>query len=243
MKRTILIFAAALFFTLPLSAVGENSLTLLWEADTSVPPFYRGKPLPSSGSTVRVVALPEISAGGKAVKVEDLTFNWTKDEKNITSASGKSKNILVFAAGPEGGVHRVSVSAASADGKTKVSREVLIRVSAPKLVIYEDDPLAGVNYRRAAEEEINLFQPEITLVAEPFFFSRGGLGRGLEYDWRLDGKKIITDPANQPLITFVAPTEGSGENSITVLAKNLANPLQSARRQFKIRFGIFDFSF
>ena len=45
------------------------SLDLLWEANSYVPPFYQGRALPGSGSTIRVMAL-EDSAGKRSPEVE-----------------------------------------------------------------------------------------------------------------------------------------------------------------------------
>lgn len=244
MKKVFIVIAA--FFLLPLSAAAAalTEIDLLWEADVYTPPFYLGHSRASPQSTVRVVALPNfVTAGGKKIKTEELNFAWVKDLKNISSQSGPGQNILTYTAEASGS-NRISVTVSTRDGSLTDERNLTINVSPPKLVLYEDDPLTGVTYHQALGQELNLDQPEISIVAEPFFFDwTAGLEKKIDYDWRLNDKKIISNPAEQKVATFAVPEGGQGSNLITVLAKNTKNTLQSARRNLVIKFGQWEFNF
>lgn len=239
--------AIAIFLLLPLLAAAAAPVTeidLLWEADTYTPPFYRGHSQTTPKSTVLVVAVPDFrTAGGKRLKTEELKFEWVKDLKVISTASGLGKNILRFTA--EGsGANQITVAVSWPKGELKVEKSLTVAITAPKLVLFEDDPLTGITYHRAVSQELNLAKPEITLVAEPFFFDQAAVGaKKIDYDWRLNGRKIVSQPMDQRLATFAVPEGGQGENIIEVLAKNTGNVLQSARRRLIIKFNQLGFDF
>jgi len=71
------------------------TVDLLWQAYTYTPAWYKGKPLPSSTSDVKIVAVPYFkTAGGEMLSASDLTYNWNLNYKNIGSASGYGKTSL-----------------------------------------------------------------------------------------------------------------------------------------------------
>jgi hypothetical protein len=61
---------------------------LLWEADTTVPPPYRGKPLYSAGSNLRIVAFPTVYSGNARVTQGALSYQWSYKEDPLTDQSG-----------------------------------------------------------------------------------------------------------------------------------------------------------
>jgi hypothetical protein len=66
--------------------VRPSSMVMLWQAtDSYIPPFYKGKALPTPESEVRVVAMPEIKSSSKNtswIDPKNLTYTWQKDNKN-----------------------------------------------------------------------------------------------------------------------------------------------------------------
>src|SRR3989344_8042891 len=68
-------------------------LALLWQAnDSYVPPFYKGKALPSSGTEIKVVAMPEIRVGATTANPKTLSYDWKKNYSNSPADSGYGKN-------------------------------------------------------------------------------------------------------------------------------------------------------
>lgn len=220
--------ASALFAVtlIPITASATNDLGLLWETNTYTPPFYQGRALPSPGSTVRVIAFPT-GKNGQVVQTENLEFVWEKDFRLLTSASGQGRDTLTFRA--ENGPHKVKVTVDSTTLSRPLSQTITIPVNSPEVLLYEDDPLLGVNYNQSIPQNIELLKSEITLVAEPYFFSLLESKTGkLEYSWLLNDKQIITDPANQPRVTLLKPSGGTGENELEIIVRNLDAFLQRA---------------
>src|SRR3989338_8759270 len=85
-------------------------MALLWQAnDSYVPPFYRGKALPSTGGEIKIVALPE----AKGTSPRNLVYNWKKDYTNDAPASGYGKNFYLFTQYYLEDANTVSVAAAT----------------------------------------------------------------------------------------------------------------------------------
>src|ERR1035437_8597866 len=72
-------------------------MILLWQAnDSYVPPFYRGKALPTPDSEIKVVAMPEIKSGSSLVDPTNMTYAWKQDYNNMQDASGYGKNSFSY---------------------------------------------------------------------------------------------------------------------------------------------------
>jgi len=71
-------------------------VTLLWEADTYKPPFYKGHSNAAFGSTFRVTAIPEFfDKKGIRMNPKDLIYTWKKNYEVVGSASGYGKDSFI----------------------------------------------------------------------------------------------------------------------------------------------------
>jgi len=67
---------------------------LLWESNSTVPPFYEGKALASKQSVIKIVAVPNIiDLNGKKISSKNLVYRWKKDWQVLGSLSGFGKNV------------------------------------------------------------------------------------------------------------------------------------------------------
>src|SRR3989344_3819496 len=77
--------------------VRPSNTLLLWQAiDSYVPPFYRGKALPSPDSRIKVVAMPEIKIGSGIANASDMAYSWKLDYTNDQAGSGYGKSFFIF---------------------------------------------------------------------------------------------------------------------------------------------------
>ncbi len=77
--------------------IRPSVMVLLWQAlDSYVPPFYRGKALPSIGSEIKVVAMPEIKNKTRTVNPRNMTYAWKNNYTNDAEGSGYGKNFFVY---------------------------------------------------------------------------------------------------------------------------------------------------
>src|SRR3990167_3192742 len=67
-------------------------MVLLWQAnDSYVPPFYKGRALPTPDSEVKVVAMPEIKSGSGFVDSKKMTPIWEQFGNRLFLADTKFK--------------------------------------------------------------------------------------------------------------------------------------------------------
>ena len=74
--------------------VKPMSADILWQAtDSTVPPFYRGKAMPTSESEVKFVAIPDVqSTSGGLISGRSLVYDWSENYNADAADSGYGKD-------------------------------------------------------------------------------------------------------------------------------------------------------
>lgn len=210
-------------------------LTLLWEADTYTPPFYKGKPLASYQSRVRAIAIPDAMNTKDAVKADTLSYVWSQNGYAVSEASGYAKNSYTFTAPRPYEDMRINASASPLTGGALSEFSLSLPVADPFVLFYEDNPLLGVRYGRPLVGEFSLTEKDVSVRAEPFFFSNErGEAPLFDYTWELNGKVA----QNYGRSILLRNTEGAvGESLITFGIRGTVKTFQSASQSLKIKFG------
>ncbi|MES2203118.1 MAG: hypothetical protein V4474_02250 [Patescibacteria group bacterium] len=216
-----------------------STVNLVWESDTTVPPLFLGKPLYSAGSPLRVLALPVIYAGKARVAASVLSYQWTVDDQADTSDSGLGRSVLAFAGDQLKTGEDVAVDVYY--GSAKVAHgEVVIPATSPALVLYERDPLRGLLTDSAFPASINLLGKEITLQAQPFYFSAPDFRAGnLTYAWQLNGTDASGPDSASGILTLRQTGSGTGAAAIGVSLQNYGADsfVQQAQTSLQLVFG------
>ncbi len=216
-----------------------SAINLVWEADTTVPPLYKGKALYSGGSTVKVVAFPNIVVNGKNFAVSSLSFQWTLDGDPLPNQSGLGKNSLTFTGSQLQPEEDVSVDVYY--GASKVGHsDIVIPASAPQILLYDKDPLRGLLYDVALPSAISLGTNEFSVQATPYYFANSSLKAGsLTYAWTLNGNDTSGPSAAQGLLTLRQTGSGTGSAVVGVALQNNDNDklVQAANTAVQIIFG------
>lgn len=216
-----------------------STVDLVWEADTSVPPLYRGHALYSAGSDLTVVAFPTVVVGGKKIAAQSLSYQWTLNDNPAPQSSGTGKYIFSFTGDQLNQGEDVSVDVYLGSQKVGYG-EVTIPVSQPKLLLYNKDALRGVVWDRALPAAISLAAKEITVQAQPYFFSTGALLDGsLGWTWTLDDSPITGPYTSQGLLTLrqTGTTQGSANLTVAVQNNSDTQLIQSAQAALQLVFG------
>lgn len=204
-------FATAIAFIRPVE------LDLLWEADSYVPPFYRGRALPSAGTSLRLEAIPRFVQDGKQIPAGDIVFTWRRDGYVIQPVSGRGKSTAVIAAPPLFGAETISVEAITLDGRLGGAVSARISSVEPRLMLYQDHPVFGIAYHRALAAEDQIPEIEVTLAAVPYFAeAKHPDDEALVYDWRINGTKVERNPERPSTLTINA--SGSTGQALIELA-------------------------
>lgn len=214
-------------------------INLVWEADTSVPPRHKGKALYSAGSSYKVVALPSVMVNDARISASALSYQWTRADEAVPEQSGLGRSVLALTGDQLQGSEDIAVDVyygTALVGKGAVS----ILTSAPKIVLYERDPLRGVQYDTALPAGISLTAKEITVQAEPYYFSNRTKNSGLiPYAWTLGGDEVVGPDSARGILTLRQTGAGTGGALIGVSMQN-NNPdqfVQNASTMLQLVFG------
>jgi len=210
-------------------------VSLLMEADTYVPPGYKGARLPSPSSLVKVVAKPNFVINGNKLNSEDLNFQWRRNGTIIES--GRGADVLVYNINNDGLEERVEVLVSAPNYGSRATETIIIRPVDPEVLIYENRPLIGTNHNQMIPEKINLVSNVISLKAEPFYFPGHVLNRLIGFRWLLNGNVIQPNTSNPTQITLQRPVEASGSAIIRVDAVNTINSRINSHREIEVFFG------
>ena len=218
--------------------VRPAGVDLVWEADSYVPPFYKGKALYGYQGLITVIAVPNIiGSNGVKINPNNLTYKWIKDSKVLGGVSGYGKNKFSFSQSVLSHSPEIEVEVMSSDKKIKASGSIVLEPIEPKVVIYENNPLYGIIYEKALEGEFKLNGSEITLTAMPYFFSKDDAGgQKIKYDWNMNGRNINSNQ-NAKQTTFRNAQNTKGSTRISVDLQNDNRELQSARTDVLLNFG------
>lgn len=211
------------------SSVTASRLTLVVEPYTTTPFWYQGRALPTVGSQVRVVALPQT---GTTASADSYTYTWRLNDTVLNGGGvrGQFANVITM---PYGRSATLTVDASDQNGKTVAQRSVSIPSVEAEVYFYELNPLRGLS-RLAITPQTPLVGSEMTVRAEAFYVG-GGTQDELEYQWKIDGRQV-DNPADDPQTITFQNGGGIGNFRIDFAIRSTRNLLQGAENYFNIVF-------
>ena len=208
---------------------------LIWESNSSTPPFYKGKALVPKQSIVKIVAVPNIiDLEGRRIDPKNLIYKWKKNWEVLGSLSGFGKNIYLFDSSKTFRDNIITVDVQTLDGKFRATKSIKLSFCQPKIIFYKDAPLLGIMFENAITDKFKLKEDEVTFFAQPFFFSKSDIFNNLELEWFMNGKKIKKSLGN--ILTFKRPID-KGFSLVDLKIQNINRFLQFATGSFQIEFG------
>jgi len=211
--------------------INPSEIDIMWESvDGYTPPFYKGKSLPSSGSVIKVVAIPNtntIKYGSGS-----LEYKWKNNDKTIEEASGYNKNSYIFKNSILNKTNEIKVIASSVSGNYGAERSISIPVFDPKLIFYKKSPTEGIFYNESLNKEYYMQDSEITLIAEPYYLSLNNNNNSFSYEWQINND-IVSTPSKERELT-IRPTSRKGIINIDLTMEDLSGLFQIAKNKLKI---------
>lgn len=227
------------------AAAAENTVDLLWEADTQTPIFYHGRALSVKDSLVKLTAVANLfhPQTGAPLPREKLDYQWEKDGKAVRSVSGVGKNTISFYAGPgKNNFLRVTVTdpGTGRDDQSVATATTKIDVTAPKIVWYEKTPAGKINYRRALGDQLSLARGEFDLWAEAYYFpAKSQAGGQLTWSWFYNNQAVSSNPDQPNLMKLIVPSAPLIEqkNIINLIVAEQENRATQAEKNLEIIYG------
>ena len=227
MRKFLILLLLTICYLLP-TTISAQSVDLLWQGDTYVSPFYKGRALWSSQSRITFLAIPR-GLGSPA----NLRYKWTKNGTVLGNISGVGKNSLSFTDSVISRPQIIKVDIVSSQDKVLASASTLVTPMSPVLVVYENNPLYGFMFHRETSGTYPLKEREITFGAFPFFFSiTSRADNAADYQWRTN----VGNAETGNMVTYRTPDDSSGSSQIEVRASNVDKILQDSKKSFLVEF-------
>lgn len=212
-------------------SITPQSVDILWEAtDSNVPPLYRGKALATSESAVKFVAMPQIrSVGGSLIAPGTFFYDWKEEYTPEQSKSGYAKESFRTSMDKLNPTKHINLDILTRDGNVSASTEKILGSSEPAFAWYIDSPLYGPLYDHALLGNYKVTDSDISILAEPFFFSpKNATASQIKYAWKLNGNTI--NPPSIPNVLSLHRNSGDkGDAKIDLSVINETKLFQELR--------------
>lgn len=209
--------------------IAPNRVDLVVDADTVVPPFYKGRQLPSSGSTISATALVFTKD-----KLPMSSYSYVWKINNVIQNGGpiRGKNTFSFTPSFEKEV-LLSVDVLASNGRTIAREAQLIPMVKPELFFYEKNPLRGLSFTALADPYLFVGE-EATVRAEGYFMSRDLLGSNVLREWKINGRSA--SGGEEPEEITIQKEGNSGSAKLGFHVRNLAQLLQGVQKTITLKF-------
>ena len=208
-----------------------NDIDFLWEAQTTVPSWYKGKALPAFKSLVKITAVPHLFSGGAEISPSGLVYEWSVNYEKIPDASGANKDSFIFQLNDH---EKIPIGLRVSNRNKSASFEKYVDISTdrvrPKIIFYGDSPTEGPDFGNALETETNLFLKEMAIRAEPYFFA-DNIREIFSYNWTMNDREI-----NPDAFPNVLSLRTSGASGNSIISLKIRGAFQSAEKFIKINF-------
>lgn len=208
--------------------------SILWEANTYTPPFYKGKALMTPQAEVRAIVIPDTNGSNNSLSAGNFVYNWKKDDFVISNASGYNKNTFTFQGPKPYALLNVKVQISPLIGSGNSEISINIPSAKPFILFYENDPLQGILYNKTLSSTITLSKKELSLSAEPYFFSPNRAENVYSnYSWALNGARVANVTH---LLTLRNDSGKPGTSKLSLSVNGVTETFQSASKSMIINF-------
>jgi hypothetical protein len=219
-------------------AIKPTEIDMIWQSESFVPPFYKGKALFSHQNKVTVIAVPHVTgSNGQEINPKNLIYRWEKNGTVMEDVSGYGKNSYTFEGSIISRSLRIDVEVSQPNSGVLGFGSVFLEPTEPTLVLYRKDPAYGIQFQKALKGTVSLVgTKEITVVSSPFFFGiKDPSSFELERKWMINGVSVNNELSATTQI-FRQKEGTSGVSKISVNVENVNKILQYASANFNLTF-------
>lgn len=212
--------------------INPSSMDLLWEVPGGyAPPFYRGKIMPVKSSSVRIVAIPQITNNsGNVFPPETFSFGWRKDGSNEPGKSGSGQDAFSYM--PQVLDQSNEIEVLATGNSRSLSKRVVVPLGTPDIQFYEYSRTAGPFYNKALLNNQTIRNRTFGVTAEPFFaFTNNINNPSLVTEFKLNRAVIKTDIKN---VAILEAQRNVSSFDISFSVDNASALLQSASKSIKL---------
>ncbi len=218
-------------------SIRPNVMILLWQAmDSFVPPFYKGKAMPTLDSEIKIVAMPEIKNNVGLVDSKNMTYAWKRDYSNEAEGSGYGKNYFLYTGDYLEGSSNIGVVATTVDQNYSSSANITVGAVEPEISFYKKDSELGIIWERVLPPNHRIEGSEI-VVAVPYFISPGDIRRPeLIFNWFIND--VLTSVSNfrKNLMPLRVEEGTTGVSKLRLEIENTDKIFQTVSKEIELEF-------
>ena len=219
-------------------AIIPTEVDLLIDSDSYVPPFYKGRALPSAGTSLRLQAIAHLKRpGGSIVPASDIIYTWKQNGRVVGNVSGRGKASVILPSPTLYGRSVIEVDVSSSDNTLSGSASITIPSTEPVLTLYEDSPLLGITYYRALGAQTAIPDTEMTFAAVPYFAQIASPNdQRLAYAWTVNGSPVRASASDPSEVTLNA-SKSNGDATVGLGITHSTNIYLSENGSWSIMLG------
>lgn len=217
--------------------IKPSVMVLLWQAnDSYVPPFYKGKALPTADSEVKVVVMPEIRTKNGLVDPKNMTYYWKKDYTNNVDGSGYGRNFFLYINDYLEDSNNISVTASTVDQQNSSSANIDIGTTEPKILFYKNDNILGTIWQNSLTDTHKIQGSEI-LEAVPYFISPKEIQHpSLIWNWFINDSLVNLKSFRKDLMPLQIEMGTHGTSQLKLEIENQDKIFQTTSKEINIEF-------
>lgn len=201
-----------------------GTVDVIVEAATYVPTFYNGRPEPTTGNMLRLIAVPN---GAPAL---NFTYHWSLDGQVLPDTGP-----VITTQAPMGKNPKLRLVVLT-NGQHWAEKTEIIALSEPEVLFYEVNPLRGLG-AVALGEEYTLIGDGAEIRAVPYFTSKEDGVRSLRGNWSIDN--IDTGfRSDWETMVLSLPEEGQSRYEVVLQLRNERNLAETVSNYFYLLPGI-----
>jgi len=218
--------------------IRPTEVSIIWQAQSETHPFYLGKTLPAIGGELRIQALPEfVNDSGRKLGKGELVYTWRVDGKLDQARSGNGRDSITVTQRKPVRSLPIEITVESPANLLSKTERFFVPIADPLVFVYENSPLLGPLFNKAAGNSYSFTEQETDLTAYPFYMSLSNRNdKHIVYSWEVGGEKVTLGD-DRSSITLNNAGGSSGAVNISVEVNNLRDIFQRASSAFSVAFG------
>jgi hypothetical protein len=200
------------------TTITPTELDILYDSDSYVPAFYKGRALPSAGTTLHLETLARFKKrNGTFVPPSDIVYTWRRNGQVVGTVSGRGKSSASIPSPLLFSTDTISVEAESVDGIFSGTATIAVRSANPVIRLVEDHPLFGLRLNHSFTPSQSVVGKEIVVAAIPFFASaKTPTDTDLVYEWTVNGRRVDTKDVTRNELALGAQEGGVARIGLSV---------------------------
>lgn len=220
--------------------IAPTEIDIIEQADSFVPPFYKGKALASTEGNVTLISLPLfVTSNGKKLSSNDIVFKWKRNGRVLPDESGLGRNsIAVDVPYIKEAVVKFEVEATAPVYNLIATESHFVQPENPEIIFYENNPLLGIMFNKALKGTLVLNKDEAAITAYPFFFGEAVISdRNTNFRWSINGKTVTPTGGKRNSMTLRRPAGATGVSVVSLSIENTKRVFETASQSLRIDLG------